>query len=120
MGIETKVTWNGGVLNALAREAAARGLNRAGEELLSRSKERSPVDTGDNRRSAGLHPALPHDLVCWVVYNMPYSTTIHEGVHMHFSAVKNPNAQAKFLEGPLIEGREDYVGVIGAELRRSL
>lgn len=118
--IDTTVTWNGDALNAEARQAAARGLNMAGEELASRSKAKSPVDTGDNRRSGSLHPALPVDLVCWVVYNMPYSVTIHEGLHMDFSLVKNPNAQAKYLEGPLIEGREDYLGIIAAEMRRSL
>lgn len=118
MGMEVTVRWNSPV--DAVREAAARGLNAAAEELLGAAKELSPVDSGDNRRSGSVQEATPTDLTAWAIFNMPYSVAIHEGTHMNFSTVKNPQAQAKFLETPLIRDRDMLIAIVQAHLRRAL
>lgn len=100
--------------------AAVLGLNMAAEHLLAASQELSPVDSGDNRRSAAVQEATVNDPVAWVTYGMPYSVRIHEATDMNFSTVKNPKAQAKFLETPLVRDRAELVGLIQASIRRVL
>lgn len=116
--MDVRVSWNSSVPDDV-KQAAVDGVNQAAERLLAMSLELSPVDSGDNRRSASVHQATLGDLVAWVVYNMPYSDTIHEGVGMSFRTTRNPNAQAKFLEGPLRSERDLLIRMVQAQIRRA-
>lgn len=118
--IDVEVRWFGRELERRVTEAAIRGLNMAGEYLLGKAVEVVPVDTGDLRASGSLHEAFIGDLRVLVIFSMPYAVIIHEGTHMHFNRVRNPLAQAKFLEGPLIREQVTLVKIVLAELRRAL
>jgi hypothetical protein len=118
MGMDVMVRWNGSINNR-TRQAAAVGLNAAAEELLASSQEIAPVDTGDLRRSGSVQEATIWDLTAWVVFNVSYAVIVHEGTHMNFSTVRNPQAQAKFLETPLVRDKDQLVGIVAAAIRRA-
>lgn len=119
------VSWFGYAAKAAVREAALRGINLAAEYLLSRAKELVPVDTGHLRDSGSVHPAQADPLgsrapVAFVVFNTRYAAAVHEGVDMHFLRVKNPNAQAKFLESPFRREQRVLQRIIATEVERAL
>lgn len=118
--MDVTVRWFGRELDQTITEAAIRGLNKAGEYLLAKSVEIVPVDTGDLRASGSVHEAFIGELRVLVVFSMGYAAIVHEGTHMNFSRVKNPLAQAKYLEGPLIRERVVLTKIVLAEIRRAL
>lgn len=120
MGMDVSVRWYGGEALSRVRTAAAEGLNLAAEELLGAAKELSPVRSGDNRASGAVQEATPTNLMAWVTFNMRYSVRIHEGTHLNFSTVKNPQAQAKYLSVPLVRDRNELVAIVSARIRRAL
>lgn len=120
MSIDVSVIWNGARLAYQLPAAAVEGLNAGVEHLLAKSNEKVPVDTGDLRASGSTHPALISDMTAWVVYSAHYAVIVHEGVGMNFSHVKNPNAQAKFLEAAALQYRREIAEIILARIRREL
>ena len=116
--MDVSIRWNGGRINAGIRAGAQMGLNRAAEHLLTESKVIIPVDTGDLRRSGHVQETRGIELSAWVVYNVAYAVTVHEGVAMNFSKVKNPLAQAKFLETPLQRDKGILAQIVAADIRR--
>ncbi len=102
------------------RAGAALGLNRAASALMAESQARVPVDTRDLRRSAATHDATPADLVSAVTYNTPYAVIQHERLDFHHPTDHNPGAQAKYLERPAIEMRQQLGAIVAAEIRRAV
>lgn len=106
---------------ALARilRGAVQGLNIAAEALLADSKELTPVDTTDLRKTGSVHQASPASLTSAVTYDTPYAVVQHENLDFFHPTDHNPNAQAKFLEQPAVENRHEYGGIIAAQIRRA-
>ena len=120
------VNWHGPEAIRRMQEGAARGLNRAAKALLAESQARVPVDTGDLRSSGATQDATPTELVAKVTYNasaedgFPYGVAVHEGLDMNFRTDHNPGAQAKFLERPAMEMKNDLMDVVATEIKRAL
>lgn len=112
--------WHGDQVEAAVKAAAARGLNQAAEELLSLSKALVPVDSGDLRSSGSVDQASAGDLESRVTYNTPYAVIQHERLDFHHPTVKNPNAQAKYLEAPARENETELLGIVAQTIKRSM
>lgn len=112
------VQWNDPYAALLA--AAARGLNKGATVLMSESQARVPVDSTDLRNSAATHDATPANLESAVTYNTPYAVIQHERLDFHHPTDHNPGAQAKYLEGPAVELRNQIGAVVAAEIRREM
>ena len=117
--MDIKVTWEDAIPD-IVRNGAVTGLNRAAERLLALAVERVPVDTGDLRKSGSFHEADRVALEATVTFNTPYAVIVHEGTHMRFQRVKNPNAQAKYLSRPVADKGDELIRVVQASVRRAL
>ena len=112
------VRWHGDDAKRLTRRGGVRGLNVAAEALLGQSQALTPVDTGDLRRSGTVFPASVQDPTAVVAFRVPYAAFVHEGVDLRFRTVKNPRAQAKFLEQPLRQNAAKLAALVAREIRR--
>jgi hypothetical protein len=98
---------------SLARAAAAKGLNKAGQLLKSKSMPLVPIDTGDLRGSGNVREASPAELEAQVGYSTPYAVAVHEDL-----AANHPNGgQAKYLEEPAREHEGTMLSIISDALK---
>jgi hypothetical protein len=91
-------------------------LKEVGEDLLSKSRELAPVDTGKLRdtSSSEVKPGVGGpDLT--VAFVQPYAIVQHEDLSLFHS-----KGQAKYLEEPLNENKGRYIEMIKDAGRRGL
>lgn len=86
----------------VVEKAAMKGLRKLGEEILTEAKELCPVDSGTLRQSGSVRANSKNKTV-EISFNTPYALKMHEGTNFNFSKIKNPKAQAKYLEQPFNE-----------------
>lgn len=108
------IPWRGDIFSALAQQAAARGLTRGAEYLRGQSVPRTPKQDGILRGSAVVQPASSGDLVSAVTFNTPYAVKQHEEL-----GYRHDDGEAKYLERPLNEHRDEILEIIAAEIRRA-
>lgn len=100
------------------RRALVRGLNMAAIELRKRVIDQVPMsNVGTLAGSAQVVPATESDLEAGVSLDTPYAVRLHEHPEYNFRHDINPNAKGKYLEDPLMNGADDYYGIIAAQIR---
>lgn len=114
------VNWFGDQAQQRMRQGGVDGVNMAAEVLLGKSNAKAPVDTTDLRQSGSTHQATLGNPSAQVSYNTPYAVIQHERTDFHHPTDHNPGAQAKYLETPLVEDRDELTGIIAEQIRRSL
>ena|SRR5688572_28610083 len=109
------IRWNGDEIKKAMREAAIRGLRKAGEHLLAESRDLVPLEEGTLERSGTV--VIDEDtLTATVVYDTPYAVVQHEDMTYRHA----PGRQAKYLEEPFNRERDTMQALIAAELRRTV
>ena len=109
----TRVTWKGDEVKKRVRGAAARGLKRSAEHLLTESRKVVPHEDGDLERS-GTASVNAAQLKAAVSYDTPYARRQHEELTWRHKAGRT----AKYLERPLSEERTTMSAIMAAEIRR--
>ena len=90
-----------------------RKLLTAGRMLQADSMRMVPVDTGNLKRSADTIKSVASkttEPAVDVVYSTDYALPVHEMVQVPHNTPSE--AQAKFLEQPARENREEYIAII--------
>lgn len=93
-----------------------RGLAKAALLLQRYSQEVVPIDTSNLKNSAGtrlIGSGWDSDAI--VFYTAAYAVYVHERTDLKHA----PGKQAKFLEGPMREHREELLKVIWGEAGRN-
>lgn len=93
--------------------ASAGALNHGAELLRGYSVPLAPMDRGHLRESAQITEASPSNLTAHVSYDTPYAARQHEELDW-----QHEDGQAKYLEQPLEEHREDIMQAIAARIGR--
>lgn len=106
---------NLGEVDEAQHEAAAKGLKKALEHLLQKSREQVPHEEGTLERS-GTVVVDDGELVGAVSYDTPYAIRQHEDLTLRH----DEGRKAKFLEDPADEERATMLELIAAEVRRSM
>jgi hypothetical protein len=112
--VKTHLRWNGPAVKAAQHAAAARGLGKAVEHLLTESRAEVPIEEGTLERS-GVASVDRDNLVGAVAYDTPYAVRQHEELEWRHAEGRN----AKYLEGPMNRERETMLQLIAAEIRRA-
>lgn len=110
-----RIVWNGDHVKRIMRAAAVKGLTKAGEHLLSESRDKVPLEEGTLERSGEV--VVDEDkLTATVVYDTPYAVRQHEEMDYQHA----PGRQAKYLEEPFNAERDTMQKLVAAELRRAV
>lgn len=110
-----RVTWHGREVAEELRDAAVRGLRKAGEHLLDESRKLVPLEEGTLERS-GTVVVDESELTATVAYDTPYAVVQHEDMTLQHASGR----QAKYLEQPMNSERDTMRDIIAAELRRAV
>ncbi|UOQ58098.1 minor capsid protein [Leucobacter allii] len=113
--ISTNGEWHGDIVSAMLQGNAAEALNHGAELLRGYSVPLAPKDQGDLRGSAQVTPATPGNLEAHVSYDTPYAARQHEELDW-----RHDDGQAKYLEQPLEDHRDDLMQAIAARLGKGL
>ena len=110
------------VLTDLERRAR-RGVKEAADHVLNESLDRTPVETGNLKASAGKELTsrkLP-SITATVFYRAEYALWVHESIEMKLEGQPrpsglgtywSPNGEAKFLEHALFQNRERVLAIL--------
>lgn len=104
--------WNGALASIDINAAAAAGANAAAQRLRALSVAKAPIQDGVLRGTARVTPATPSDLTASVSYDTVYAVRQHEELAWHHS-----DGQAKYLEGPLNESKDELLGIVAKQMR---
>lgn len=119
--VSASVRWNGRQTAAAARAAGIRGAKKAAERLAALSAPLTPYLTGDLDRTRDIQSTEDADgAASAVVYSGDYAVRQHEEMDYRHTLDPHPEAQAKFLESPLVEHARELTGILAAEQRRAL
>lgn len=92
-------------------------LRREAEELMTRSKDRTPVDTGALRASGHVQDKTSNQAVKMQLgfggAAAPYAIYVHE-----MTGNRHPVGQAKFLESTVLEAAPNLGGRLAEHVRR--
>jgi hypothetical protein len=102
-------------ITAAQRAGAVKGLKKATEHLLQKSRELVPHEEGTLERS-GTASVDEADLRGAVSYDTPYAVRQHEELQWKH----DEGRQAKYLEQPMQTEAATMGEIIAAEVRRSL
>lgn len=97
------------------KDAARRGLAKAGEHVLGESRKEVPHEEGTLERS-GAVTMHPTELQVTVSYDTPYAVRQHEDLRLKH----DEGRKAKYLEDPLNREASTALDIIKAEIRRAL
>lgn len=115
---------------ASALDAASGALYRVAEEIMTKAKELTPVDTGNLRASGHVLP--PERTDRWITVTLGFGGPAGTGkgqdkdvgyaipVHERLDMTHKPPGQAKYLEQPMLEAAAELEGRLAAELRAEL
>lgn len=112
-GVSTE--WNGDIVSAMLAASAPAALNHGAELLRGYSQPLAPIDTGILRASGQVTPATASNLEAHVSYDTAYAARQHEELDW-----QHDEGQAKYLEGPLEEHRQELAQAIAARLGQGL
>ncbi|MFI6814429.1 HK97 gp10 family phage protein [Nonomuraea sp. NPDC050328] len=112
---KSDLTLNIGDLDQAVHDAAAKGLKKALEHLLQKSREQVPHEEGTLERS-GTVVVDEGELVGAVSYDTPYAIIQHEDLTLKH----DEGRKAKYLEDPADEERGAMLEIIAAEMRRAM
>lgn len=91
----------------------AKGLKKAGRFLQRKSQQIVPVEFGNLKNSADTRwQGSGFDITVWVVYTAVYAIYVHERVELSHA----PGKQAKFLEEPARQYRDEILALIAKEV----
>lgn len=109
-----RMTWNGDEAKRVMGEAAARGLKKAGEHILTESRKIVPIEEGTLERS-GEVSVDEGKLKAAVSYSTPYAVKQHEDLSLRHDAGR----RGKYLESIITTEGDAALGIIAAEVRRA-
>lgn len=107
------VEWNGDQVADEIKRAAAHGLGKWAELVLTESNARVPLDEGMLERS-GVASVDGDALEAAISYDTPYAVRQHEDMDFRHA----PGREAKYLEKALNETRDTGPELVAAEIRR--
>ena len=94
------------------KRGLARGIVKAANFLLDRSREIVPIDTKDLYNSSRVEQSgAGEKKVADVTYNMPYGLYVHEDLNKKHK----PGKTAKFLERPARQYRPEMRAIVEKE-----
>ncbi len=93
----------------LIRKAAAEGLADAAEVVKQEAIQRTPLETGELRNSAG---TASEGLEAVVYFDTPYAVKQHEEVGYH-----HQDGEAKFLENAVIATKSTVAAIVAEAIR---
>ena len=99
----SRAVWTDGWVQGI-RERAAQAVLACAQDLAEKSAAQAPLDTGALRASVRI---AAEGTRAAVSFNTPYAVAQHERLYYHHAVGK-----AKYLEDPLNENRERYIGAI--------
>ncbi|GGZ51810.1 hypothetical protein [Streptomyces rubiginosohelvolus] len=110
-----RLRFNGDQVVRALRPAAARGAFLAAEYVLGETQAVVPLDEAALSRS-GIASVDEAALTSAVSYDTPYAVRQHEELDFQHA----PGRQAKYVEQPLNEARQQVAAIVAAELRRAM
>jgi hypothetical protein len=110
-----RVSSNIKAIGHVARAAAARGLAKGVEHVLTESRKQVPIEEGTLERS-GVASVDEASLRGAVSYDTPYAVRQHEDLTLRH----DPGRKAKYLEDPLNDEGPTVLALVHAEMRRAL
>lgn len=113
MADDVRITWNGAQAKQQIRRGAARGVRRAGQDVLDASLRVVPREDDELAGSAALD-VDDTDLVAAVSYDTPYAVRQHEALRLRHDRGET----AKFLERPWRASQRTTAQTIAAEIRK--
>ncbi len=91
-------------INRRIKQAVPKALTDVGLDLLGKSKEKAPIDTGD-LRGTGFMNLEDNGKTAVIGFTEIYALRQHEGLEY-----KHPlGGEAKYLENPLKENTQKYI-----------
>lgn len=115
-GISVNLRMNHREAQQAAQDGGVRGLNMAADRLVALSVPLTPIDLGDLRQATVPTYADSESLEARVSNDMVYAARQHEEL-----AWRHPEGgQAKFLEAPARDNAQELIGIVQAQIRRSL
>ncbi|WP_449281252.1 hypothetical protein [Leucobacter sp.] len=112
-GVSTE--WNGDLVQAMIQANAPEALNHGAELLRGYSQPLAPIDTGILRATGQVTPATESNLESHVSYDTEYAARQHEELDW-----RHDEGQAKYLEQPLEDHRDEITQAIAARLGEGL
>ncbi|WP_441251197.1 minor capsid protein [Kitasatospora sp. McL0602] len=113
MAQSSSFRWEGRAWLARTRQAAARGVELGLEHVLAEAKKIVPLDEGPLERS-GKVTVDQATLNGTITFDTPYAVRQHEDLsYKHL-----PGRQAKYLEQPMNQNREQVLAITAATIRR--
>lgn len=109
------VKFNGPAIKRFEQSGAVKGLKRAAEHLLQRSRSVVPIEEGALERS-GIASVDAVNLTAAVSYDTPYAVDQHEDMTLRHDQGRT----AKYLERPMSEERGRIAEIIAAQIRKEL
>lgn len=111
--MDFNLKWDDAAVRAAVKNAAQQAGREGGAELLARSNERVPVDTGELRSSGTVTPTDDGSIIS---YDTPYAVKQHEDM-----ALNHPRGgQAKFLEATIDQDGDLYLQKLADLLDKAL
>lgn len=110
-GARYEFTSNLKAVTATQKLVRANALRTIGNVWLAKSTLLTPVDTGNLR--ASLQTTSDDDKVR-LGSNVEYAPPVHENLHAYHKV-----GQAKFIEAPLKENAEQWVGYVASQLAKT-
>ncbi|MFJ2432974.1 hypothetical protein ACIOWM_07150 [Streptomyces anulatus] len=107
--------FDGARVERALRPAAARGALLAAEYVLGETQAVVPLDEAALSRS-GTASVDDATLTSAVSYDTPYAVVQHERLDFRHA----PGRQAKYVEQPLNQARQQVAAIVAAELRRAM
>lgn len=106
--------WEGASIIYDEGEALAESLLLVANDLKQKSGERAPVDTGDLRGNCSVTVESIKKLR--VGYSLPYALKQHEALEYNHER----GGEAKFLENPYNENKDDYFRSIRSRVKKAI
>ena len=106
------IEWNSNYIMGYINAGIKINLKKAGADLVAKSSEQAPIDTGDLRGNCTLDLKYLDALYVSVGYNLPYALRQHEELTW-----RHPKGgKAKYLEDPFNANRQRYINFIAEGL----
>ena len=112
MGVHSE--WNGHKITAKLKTAGRRGTRAAGNRLKALAVPLTPLDRGPLRKAYSVK-GVNQEPVALVIVDSPYAVRQHEELDYNHT-----NGQAKYLEQPLTDNRNELMGIIAQHMREAI
>lgn len=104
--------------SAQIAERVVTGLNLAAERGLALSMHGVPMsNVGTLAGSGTVEPAKTIEDDALVVFDTPYAARLHEHPEYNFSKDANPNAQGKWVEEAMLQGKDELGAIVRKQTR---